>query len=197
LQWDAVVEYGFLAEFDLLRDTRQDIRTKPWATPESRMAMDCHFKILRAHEEIDRLNIEIRRFVTFISDEDRFLRGKEKELEVAEPALAYQVRTYRMEQGRFTAVHLRRLRQISRLSGFSGSLEPGKRLAAESSYRPPTPASQADKIPSFSELHDAAGNNDIDSDDGDDGDDEDDEDVEQQVEGVCDVLINVLSVSSD
>src|SRR5438477_12089078 len=103
LQWDSVIEYGFLAEFDLLQDTCQDICTKPWATPEGRMAMDCHFKILRAHEEIDRLNIEIRRFVTFIHDEDRFLREKEKDLEVGDPALAYQVRAYRMEHGRFTA----------------------------------------------------------------------------------------------
>jgi hypothetical protein len=66
LQWDNVIEYGFLAEFDFLRETRQDIRSKPWATPAGRFAMDLHFKILRAHEEIDRLDIEIRRFVTFI-----------------------------------------------------------------------------------------------------------------------------------
>jgi hypothetical protein len=60
-------------EFDLLQDTCQDIHTKPWATPKDQIAMDCHFRILRAHEEIDQLNIEIHHFVTFIHDEDRFL----------------------------------------------------------------------------------------------------------------------------
>jgi hypothetical protein len=33
LQWDNVIEFGFLAEFDLLRDTRQDVPIlgpRPW-----------------------------------------------------------------------------------------------------------------------------------------------------------------------
>ena len=59
LSWDEVVEYAFLADFDLLRDTRQDIRKRPWATPAARLTMDSYFKILRAKEEIVRLNVEI------------------------------------------------------------------------------------------------------------------------------------------
>jgi hypothetical protein len=194
LQWDSVVEYGFLAEFDLLRDTRQDIRTKPWATPEGRFAMDSHFKMLRAHEEINRLNIEIRRFVTFLRDEDRFLQEKEKDVEVSDPALAYQVHVYRMERGRFTAVHLRRLDQISRLSGFSGSLQPGSCLTSESPRKPPLPASPAGEIPNLSpDLRAATGNDHSNDEEGEEGEDDEDE----QIEGLCDVLINVLAVSSD
>ena len=30
LDWTRVSHYGFLNEFNLLRDTRQDIRDKPW-----------------------------------------------------------------------------------------------------------------------------------------------------------------------
>ncbi|KAK0421685.1 hypothetical protein EV421DRAFT_1915825 [Armillaria borealis] len=33
LQWDEVVEYAFLANFDLLRNAREDIIKKPWANP--------------------------------------------------------------------------------------------------------------------------------------------------------------------
>jgi len=61
LDWKEVVEYTFLADFDLLRDARQDISDRPWATLAGRLAMDLHFKIERAHEEITRLNVEIRR----------------------------------------------------------------------------------------------------------------------------------------
>ena len=39
--------YTFLADFDLLRDTRQDIRSRPWATPAGRLALDNYFKVLR------------------------------------------------------------------------------------------------------------------------------------------------------
>ena len=195
LQWDRVIEYGFLAEFDLLRDTRQDIRTKPWATPEGRFAMDSHFKMLRAHEEIDRLNIEIRRFVTFLRDEDHFLQEKEKDLEVGDPALAYQVHVHRMERGRFTAVHLRRLEQISRLSGFSGSLQPRSCLTSDPLHKPPIFASPAYEGPTVSSNpRTATGNDHSNDEEGDEGD-EDDED--EQIEGFCDVLMNVLAVSSD
>lgn len=52
LDWEQVVEYAFLSDFDLLRDTRQDIRSRPWATPAARLAMDQAFKLRRAKEEI-------------------------------------------------------------------------------------------------------------------------------------------------
>ncbi|KAJ7797083.1 hypothetical protein B0H14DRAFT_2390128 [Mycena olivaceomarginata] len=72
LTWEQVVEYAFLADFDILRDTRPDVQSKPWTRPAYRLAMDHYFKILRAREEIKRLNIEIRRVVTWIRDENRF-----------------------------------------------------------------------------------------------------------------------------
>jgi hypothetical protein len=73
LQWKEVVEYTFLADFDLLQDARQDISQRIWATPAGQLAMDLHFKICRAKEEISHLNIEIRRVATYLCDEDRYL----------------------------------------------------------------------------------------------------------------------------
>ena len=97
LDWDEVVQYAFLSDFDLLRDTRQDIRKRPWATPAGRFAMDNYFKLIRAQEEICRLNTEIPRLATFMRDEDAYLRSAESILHPTDPALAYQVKIHRME----------------------------------------------------------------------------------------------------
>ena len=52
LHWNDVIEYVFLAEFDLLQDVHQDICSKPWATPAGHMALDMYQKIKWAEEEI-------------------------------------------------------------------------------------------------------------------------------------------------
>ena len=59
LDWDQVVKYTFLSDFDLLCDACQDIRRKPWATPAAHLAIDQAFKLERAEEEIAWLNIEV------------------------------------------------------------------------------------------------------------------------------------------
>ncbi|EIW81516.1 hypothetical protein CONPUDRAFT_90395 [Coniophora puteana RWD-64-598 SS2] len=126
LDWDQVVEYAFLADFDLLRDARQDITTRDWAKPGARSAMDLHFKICRAREEIERVNVEVKRLATYLRDEDRYLHECEQKLRQTHPALAHQVAAYRSIRGRCNDLHWRRLHDISKLRGFSGSIEPGK-----------------------------------------------------------------------
>ena len=128
LSWEEVVEYAFLADFDLLRDARQDIRSRPWATPAARQAMDGYFKLIRAEEEIARLNVEIRRFLTFMRDEDVYLCSKAKEVSLRDPALAYQISVQRNDVVRFTAGHVKNLNEIQQLPGFSGNLLCGIRL---------------------------------------------------------------------
>ena len=48
LSWDDVVEYAFLADFNLLSNTRSDVRLRVWAKPVSRVLMDQFFKMERA-----------------------------------------------------------------------------------------------------------------------------------------------------
>ncbi|KAJ7312736.1 hypothetical protein DFH08DRAFT_973256 [Mycena albidolilacea] len=60
LTWEQVIDFSFLSDFDLLRDPEGNATLQEWATPAARELMDTHFKIQRAHEEIQRLNIEIR-----------------------------------------------------------------------------------------------------------------------------------------
>ncbi|KAI6139517.1 hypothetical protein BKA82DRAFT_4364644 [Pisolithus tinctorius] len=91
LEFEEVVEYAFLADFDLLRDTRKDISTHPWASPTARLAINMYFKLCQAEEEVVRLNVEIRRVVTYLIDEDRYLRACEALYQDTNPALAYQI----------------------------------------------------------------------------------------------------------
>ncbi|KAG6877117.1 hypothetical protein C0992_010768 [Termitomyces sp. T32_za158] len=72
------MEYAFLADFDLLSDTREDVRKRPWAVPAACIMMDEYFKILCAWEEINQLNVEIQRLVTYIHDEEAYLQEREK-----------------------------------------------------------------------------------------------------------------------
>ncbi|KAK7046968.1 hypothetical protein R3P38DRAFT_2507024 [Favolaschia claudopus] len=132
LEWEDVVEYAFLSDFDLLREGREDIRGEPWAQPAGRAAMDQHFKLLRADEEIVRLNVEIRRFVTYMVDEEAFLTREAAALRAdGKEALAHQVDLMRMERGRFTALHMERLTKLSKEPGFTGSISPGVSVARE------------------------------------------------------------------
>ncbi|KAG1837203.1 hypothetical protein C8R48DRAFT_751645 [Suillus tomentosus] len=91
LKWDEVVEYVFLADFDLLCDMHADVSQWPWASPVACRAMDLYFKMCRAREEIQHLNMEVWRLVTYIRDEDKYLRACEDQLKAVSPTLAHQV----------------------------------------------------------------------------------------------------------
>ncbi|KAJ7435593.1 hypothetical protein B0H11DRAFT_1755896 [Mycena galericulata] len=141
LKWDDVVEYAFLADFDILRnqvaiDTIHDIRD--WATPAARLLLDSYFKIERAGEEIDWCNVEIRRVITHIRDETDFLVSKAAELDATNPTMAYFVKAYRWQRGRFDETHLDRFTKLAKMAGvrFTGTLLPGRRL------QPVTPVTQ-------------------------------------------------------
>ncbi|KAG1796091.1 hypothetical protein EV424DRAFT_1306802, partial [Suillus variegatus] len=125
LSWEEVVEYAFLSDFDLLRDARQDISQRPWATPTGRLTMDTYFKTRRAREEIQHLDIKIRRLATYLHDESRYLTECEKQLQTLHPGLAHQVSLHRKICARFAGHHYQCLHDISMLEGFTGSITPG------------------------------------------------------------------------
>lgn len=137
LKWEDVVEYAFLSDFDLLRDARQNIQHRPWATPAGHLAMDTHFKILRAREEIVRLNVEIRHVATHIQDEDFYLCARQEAVCATDPALAHQIFVHRMLRGRFKEHHRLCLQAIAKTPGFTGTITPGKALNPSSSASPP------------------------------------------------------------
>ncbi|KAF7785028.1 hypothetical protein Agabi119p4_1193 [Agaricus bisporus var. burnettii] len=128
LTWDKVVDYAFLTDFSLLRDCREDITQRPWARPHSRVLMDQYFKIIRAREEIKRVNIEIRRVITYLHDEDCYLRLMEEKAYQSDSLIAHQIRHLRLKTMRFKDLHMRRFLKLAGSPNFSGSVIPGQSL---------------------------------------------------------------------
>ncbi|KAJ7612125.1 hypothetical protein FB45DRAFT_1037051 [Roridomyces roridus] len=141
---EKVLEYAFLADFDLLRHSHHGVDQQYWARPAYRSVMNRWFRLERAHEEIKRLDIEIRRFVTWMRDEGAFLRkreaalrrteGKTEEQAEADHELAVLLEEYRMRRERFEQSHMMRLWALKRKWGdrCTASLTPGVPLVPAS-----------------------------------------------------------------
>ncbi|KAJ7050779.1 hypothetical protein C8F01DRAFT_1000146, partial [Mycena amicta] len=136
LSRDVIVEYVFLSDFDLLRDDANPLENEKWATPTFRLLMDHYFKLERAWEEIQHLNIEIHRVITWIRDENRRLRQLTAELRTSgNIPLAVQVEMYCQRRSIFDGVHLQRFRKLARKQGaaFTGTLQAGVALNTDMS----------------------------------------------------------------
>ncbi|KAJ7321591.1 hypothetical protein DFH08DRAFT_917231 [Mycena albidolilacea] len=123
--WDEVVNYGFLSEFDLLCNTRDSVQSQPWTRRNYRFAMDSYCMILHACKEIKRLNIEMKRVVTWIDNEDLFFQKKEEEYKESNPALAFQISVYCQQRAHSDTNHMHRLWALAKSLSFIGSVEPG------------------------------------------------------------------------
>ncbi|KAF9258670.1 hypothetical protein L218DRAFT_713248 [Marasmius fiardii PR-910] len=58
-----------VADFDLLKDTQNNVAELIWAWEENREAMRLHFRIRWAREELERLHVEMQRLITFLIDD--------------------------------------------------------------------------------------------------------------------------------
>ncbi|KAJ7664832.1 hypothetical protein B0H14DRAFT_3696647 [Mycena olivaceomarginata] len=191
LTWEKVVEYA-LAEFDLLREGREDIRNEPWALPAGQVAMDRHFKMLRANEEIERLNLEIPRLLTYMADEREFLIHHEECLrKEGNTALAHQVRTHRLEYGRFDDLHRQRLIKLAKEPGFTASLSRGVSVSTE--RRVPVDASE--QCPGGDvEMPDALDVRTRRPQNADEGEDEEEED---DMDAIAEAFENIVRIAHD
>lgn len=116
--WEEVLEYTYLSEFDILRDTREDVRERKWATPKNRLLMQQFFKMIGAEDELDRLHTEIRRFLTSMRDEEEKTESVAQGLRSSHPALALAVRLQGQQRSRFNSAHRAKLHAIKKLPGF-------------------------------------------------------------------------------
>ncbi|KAI5985791.1 hypothetical protein EDD15DRAFT_2131904, partial [Pisolithus albus] len=89
----------------------KDVSQRPWAHPTACFALGTYFKVCRAEEEIKRLNIEIHQVITYMCDEEHFLRTCEEKISNL--------------HSQSNGSHLKRLHDIAMLPGFSGTLIPG------------------------------------------------------------------------
>ncbi|KZT31065.1 hypothetical protein SISSUDRAFT_959704, partial [Sistotremastrum suecicum HHB10207 ss-3] len=93
---------------------------KPWTRPVAREGSRLYFKLLRAHEEVHRLNIEYRRLKTFMVKEDIILSLHHLRLLTANPDLAYQLNVRLKRLHGANALHAEKLLKIEVIDGFSG-----------------------------------------------------------------------------
>ncbi|KIY61650.1 hypothetical protein CYLTODRAFT_337237, partial [Cylindrobasidium torrendii FP15055 ss-10] len=112
LDWSEVVQYSFLAQFDMLRGSAEDVRTKPWATPHGRQAIDLYFKMARSHEQLIRSQNEATNLLTFMKDDEAYLQKAYLKLRETDTALAFQVRRRYRFQVRMNDEHRTRLAAI-------------------------------------------------------------------------------------
>ncbi|KAJ7884040.1 hypothetical protein B0H13DRAFT_1628808 [Mycena leptocephala] len=191
LAWEQVINYTFLSEWDLLRDPDANASLRPWATPAARVVLDMYFRMERAQEEVERLNIEIRRFVTYMRDEKQVLDFKVQEVSRVDPDLAFFIQKYQWKRGRFDDGHMQKLRRMADALGpkFTGTLVPGIRAV--------------DMIASEEEMDEGSGadpeperSSDAGEDDDEDGW-EDDEDEEVEEEELAEMLETVLTLATD
>ena len=133
LSWAQVNDMVAVADFDILRDARQDIRALAWTDPIRRRAAGLHHNIKHAHEEIFRLNVEVRRRLTqMVDDHVDHYRAIERAV-VTDPHLAHEL-SQRLQY--LKSIHedmASRLHKLRRLPGFSGVLESGRRIGRDPS----------------------------------------------------------------
>ncbi|KAI0746795.1 hypothetical protein C8Q80DRAFT_1220069 [Daedaleopsis nitida] len=125
VDFDAVTHYGFLEEFTLLQDTRNDIRSKPWAQPLIRETMRTARRLKRAEEEIVNVNREARRVHTSIVDEDALFSDVLNELRSHGDIRFGVVYNYIRRRRMINAFNLAHLRRLYALDGFTGEPTPG------------------------------------------------------------------------
>jgi hypothetical protein len=117
-----------LANFDLLRLSHTDIRILPWTQPVACQAMSLYFGIKRVKEEIVRLNVEIRRTITYMVDESAHWTSVISAVRDLNPVLsAYLSRKADHNTLIFQDIAYHLLK-TSKLLAFSGTLEVGTSL---------------------------------------------------------------------
>jgi hypothetical protein len=179
LTWKEIVEYSFLGEFDLLRNSRSDVREELWTQPARREATVKFYKLCRAREELVQLNVEIPRLRTSIHDETLHTNKVISDLSLTNPALCSELHRRWKIRSSVNMRHLSRLDKIERSVGFTGKQGLiGVRLGMTptSPIHPPSPILPA---PASGNIHN--NENDVDSDV--------DEDGRNDLETVTDIVL--------
>jgi len=122
LDFKKTMEYSFIAEFDLLRIGRTDIRAEPWSNPHNRALRDSYFRVIRAREEIKRLHLEMDRMHAWMRQERSDHETAVTELKETEPDLASELVTVYAEQLRVHHVIRYWLAKCQDLDGFAGTV---------------------------------------------------------------------------
>jgi hypothetical protein len=123
------------------------VRQQKWAQPAYREAVVKYFKLCRAREEIERLNVEIPRVRTRIHDDTLHVSKVLGDLAVSNPPLCAALRNWWTQRSAVNQKILQRLDEIERFAGFSGKRGVGVRLGSMSDaggVKDPAPVSEVE-----------------------------------------------------
>lgn len=168
LDWSKVSHYTFIEEFELLRDTRNDLSDKKWAQSSTREHLKRARRIRSAQDEIARCNLEVRRLHTAIllenAELDAAVQSSRDERNPIAGAIAEHSQRRQAVNARLLAV----IGRIHALRGFTGDRTPGRRKGTTSDT--PAPHSPTDNSAVQAELRELG------------DDDQEDLDDDRQVE---------------
>jgi len=188
LTWSSVLNAATIADFDLLRDTRTDIRSLPWAEPSRREAMGYYFGMKRAREEIVRLNVEINRLLTFMVDSHADYYHAIQANIVQNPSLAYALSLEWQYQDQLHESIMRKLIETSKLPGFTGTLSFGERLNRDKALNKDVPLPSWMKVKSVADTVNVGQAMEVDS----RGNGDDDDDVPRELDVGTDALVEFI-----
>ena len=120
LQYSEVLSYATLGDFDLLKHSRHEVLAQPWSNTMHRQMVVKYFKLLRAHEEITRLNVEVRRLQAWVDSETTEIKQITTELSAQNPPLSAELQVLFHCQLRVNNQHQLWLQRIYNLEGYSG-----------------------------------------------------------------------------
>ena len=140
LTWESVVNAMDIADFNILKDTQQDIQMLEWARPANREGMVMYFQIKQAKEEITQLNVEIRHLLMFLYDDDHVDHFRAIHAnKTINPSLSHEILLRWEYCSKIHEEIIKRILQTSKLVGFSGSLFYGQRKGRDFSLNADIP----------------------------------------------------------
>lgn len=120
LQYSEVLSYATLGDFNLLKHSRHVILAKPWSNIMHHQMAVKYFKLLSAHEEIGRLNIEVRWLQAWVDVKTKEIEQVAEEVEAQDPLLSAELWALTCCQRHINIQHQLRLQHIYNIDGYSG-----------------------------------------------------------------------------
>ncbi|KAJ2980920.1 hypothetical protein NUW54_g10941 [Trametes sanguinea] len=180
LEWETISHYHFIEEFNLLNDTRADIREKPWAQPAMRETLRVARRLARAQEELIRVEVEARRVHTHIRDEDSLLKTVLDDLAAKKDPIYGPVSEYATRRRAAHAYVLTSLKKLYAIPEFSGDPMPGTHIDAA------VPTASAEPDPQGLQAEDGELYDDKDEDV---AEGEEDEEIQEQITSLADTSL--------
>ncbi|KIM78416.1 hypothetical protein PILCRDRAFT_55755, partial [Piloderma croceum F 1598] len=122
LDWKCISTYGSLAEFSLLRECCEDIRSQPWAQAANWQAGVHSLKLARVYEEQAQLNIEVHHVATSIRDEELDFQLHITCVKATDSPLAAELRDICNQWIQVNHLHKPHIAEIHSLHSFNGDL---------------------------------------------------------------------------